>query len=105
MNTHTNTHANLRSCEYHRLSKVLQHEGQCRGSVCHGVCPMQDNEGIVDLIVLADVGSNPCPVLHGHIARVQQRKVFKDAIDYAVLVHREAKCQEKRQMLLVAQSF
>ena len=66
---------------------------------------MQDNEGIVVLVMLANVGSNPGPVLHGHVAGVQQRKVLEDAIDYAMLAHSEAKHHERRQMPLVVQSI
>ena len=64
------------------LAEVLQHEGECRGGVGEGVSAMQDNEAIEVLIGALDILRNDNPVIHGHVARVQQRIVLVDGVDH-----------------------
>ncbi len=82
----------LRAGENDGLPKVLQHEGECRGRVAHGVCAMEDNECIERLVVSGDVLGDQRPVLHRHVAGVEERIVLVDAVDDAIVVEGHAVC-------------
>ena len=71
------------------LPQVLAHEGEGGGGVAHGVGPVQNHEGIKHQVPLLDVPGDLGPVLHRHVAGVQQRLVLVDTVDDAVAV----KCQ------------
>jgi len=86
----------------HRLAQVLQHEGQCRGCVRKCVGAMEHHKAIEELVgLLQNITNNIIfmkridlisikylniagysgPIVHRHIAAVQQRCIFRDLVD------------------------
>ena len=80
------SHGDLRARDNDCFSQALQHEGQGRGCVGHGVCSMEDHKAIKSLVVSVDIPGNFGPVRHLHVAGVQQRIELKNAIDNAITI-------------------
>ena len=80
------SHGDLGARDNDCFSQALQHEGQGRGCVGHGVCSMEDHKAIKSLVVSVDIPGNFGPVRHLHVAGVQQRIELKNAIDNAITI-------------------
>ena len=86
--------AHLGSGHDNSFPQILAHEGESRGGVAHGVRPMQDHKAVKHLVPSLDVLGNLGPVVHGHVAGVQQGVVLIDTVDDAIAM----KCQPARCM-------
>ena len=64
------------------LAEVLQHEGEGGGGVGEGVGAVEDDEAVKVLVGALDVLGDDDPVVHRHVARVQERVVLVDGVDH-----------------------
>lgn len=81
-NAYTNPQVYLCSCENNRFAKVLEHEGKSRRSKGHSVCPMQDDETIIVIIVTDNLRSHINPVLNTSVCRLLDGTSLFDVIQY-----------------------
>ena len=63
-----------------RFTKILQHKGQRRGSIRHGICTMKDDEAVILSIKPEDVICHLDPVINVEIAGVFQFFIFVDPV-------------------------
>lgn len=75
-------HWSLRSSENHRLSKILEHEAQCRARVCQTVCAVQDHESIEQCVVLEHGLRNLGPTLCVDRATIKQLFKLEDRVPH-----------------------
>ena len=63
--------------------QILEHEGEGRGGVGHGVGAVKDNEAVVVVVVVGDAPGNVCPVVRVHVGGVDRRMEL-DVVDDVV---------------------
>lgn len=70
----------LGACKNYCLAKILQHKGEGRGRVRHGVSAMENDKTIEVMIMCADIFSDSGPVFHGQVAGIQQGVVLNNGV-------------------------